>query len=159
VQHQLLNATQDLQEAQQVARAGQAGCVTVATNMAGRGTDIRLDEAATAAGGLHVIATMCNRARRIDRQLLGRAARHGDPGSAEQLLSLDDHLLQTTCPAALLRVLRLRACRPTLHPWLTQLLFGGAQRLAEWRDRSHRRELHHADEAAAETYAFSGGLE
>ncbi len=172
VQHQLLNATQDSAEADQVARAGCSGCITVATNLAGRGTDIRLDAAANAAGGLHVIATMKNRARRIDRQLLGRAARHGDPGSAEMMLALDDPLLQQMVPALLLRVVqrwtsavsaRLRQAQPaTPCPVPTTLaapLFTIAQRAAEWRDRSHRRELQHADRAAAETYAFSGGVE
>ncbi len=168
VQHQLLNATQDSAEAEQVARAGQAGCVTVATNMAGRGTDIVLDAAARAAGGLHVIATMKNRSRRIDRQLVGRAARHGDPGSAEALLALDDALLQRIWPGSALQALALmaRALRPgrrpaaiPVHPALAAPVFAVTQRVAEWRDHSHRRELRHADSAAAETYGFSGGVE
>ena len=83
IDNQVLNAVQDADEAERIARAGRAGVVTVATNIAGRGTDIALDAPARAAGGLHVIATMRNRSRRIDRQLIGRAARHGDPGSAE----------------------------------------------------------------------------
>ncbi len=166
VPHQLLNATQDRAEAEQVARAGTCvanlGCVTVATNMAGRGTDIRLDAAAHAAGGLHVIATMKNRARRIDRQLLGRAGRHGDPGSAEMLLALDDTLLRQTLPAALVQAVQ-RALRPgagqAVHRACSAALFTVAQRLAEWRDSSHRRELQHADREAADRYGFSGGVE
>ncbi len=189
VPHQVLNATQDGAEADKIARAGQAGCVTVATNMAGRGTDIRLDAAATAAGGLHVLATMRNRARRIDRQLMGRAARHGDPGSAEAIVALDDSLLQRHWPAAVLRLLhtlarvlgaprapcsrntrntrnddRGTAASPApdtglVSPLLAGPLFAITQALAEWRDREHRRELRHSDQQAAELYGFSGGVE
>jgi preprotein translocase subunit SecA len=79
----VLNALQDAEEAAIVAAAGRAGQVTVATRMAGRGTDIELDAPARAAGGLHVIAWQDNPSRRQDRQLLGRAGRHGDPGSTE----------------------------------------------------------------------------
>lgn len=169
VAHQLLNATQDQAEAEQIARAGQAAQVTVATNMAGRGTDIKLDERAREAGGLHVIVTMKNRSRRVDRQLFGRAARHGDPGSAEVLLSLDDSLLQQQLPAPMLRLAR-RLCRRQVeapaqrpaqpaNPWLATLLFTLAQRMAEAQDRQNRRELGHADEAAEDLYGFSGGRE
>jgi len=80
----VLNALHDAQEAAIVAAAGRAGQVTVATRMAGRGTDIELDEAARAAGGLHVISCQHNLSRRLDRQLAGRAGRHGDPGSTER---------------------------------------------------------------------------
>ena len=83
IEHQVLNALQDAQEARMVARAGRAGQVTVATRMAGRGTDIEPDSAALAAGGLHVLSCQHNPSRRQDRQLAGRAARHGDPGSVE----------------------------------------------------------------------------
>jgi len=83
VSHRVLNALNDADEAAIVAEAGRAGCVTVATRMAGRGTDITLDEKAHAAGGLHVLSCQNNSSRRLDRQLAGRAARHGDPGSAE----------------------------------------------------------------------------
>ena len=76
----------DADEAAIVAEAGRAGRVTVATRMAGRGTDIELDDAARAAGGLHVLSCQDNASRRLDRQLAGRAGRHGDPGSAEAWL-------------------------------------------------------------------------
>lgn len=79
----VLNARQDVEEAEIVARAGRAGALTVATRMAGRGTDIELDAAAREAGGLHVIACQHNPSVRLDRQLWGRAARHGDPGSVQ----------------------------------------------------------------------------
>jgi len=164
IAHQLLNAVQDADEAQRIARAGQAGMVTVATNIAGRGTDIKLDPAAAANGGLHVIATMRNRSRRIDRQLIGRAARQGDPGSAQNLLALDDGLLVRQWPPVLLRaVATLCASRAgaagRVPVWCARILFGVAQRLAEWRDQGQRRDLRHADEDAAERYGYTGGIE
>ncbi len=94
ITHQVLNAEQTEREAEIVARAGQPGAVTVATNMAGRGTDIRLGPGVAEAGGLHVIGTERHEAERIDRQLVGRAGRQGDPGSAQFMLSLEDQLLE-----------------------------------------------------------------
>ena len=94
VQHTVLNARQDRNEAEIVSRAGQAGTVTVATNMAGRGTDIKLGPGVAEAGGLHVIGTERHDAERVDRQLAGRAGRQGDPGSAQFFLSLEDQLLE-----------------------------------------------------------------
>ena len=90
--HTVLNAKQDADEAEVIAQAGAAGRVTVATNMAGRGTDILLGESVREAGGLHVILTEFHDSARIDRQLAGRAGRQGDPGSFECLVSLDDEL-------------------------------------------------------------------
>jgi preprotein translocase subunit SecA len=164
VPHQLLNAVQDADEAQRIARAGCAAMVTVATNIAGRGTDIKLDAAAAKRGGLHVIATMRNRSRRIDRQLFGRAARHGDPGSAQTLLALDDALLVRHWPAQVLRAVTACACAlaradGSVPAWLARPLFGVAQRLAEWRDQRLRRALRHADRRTAENFGFSGGTE
>jgi preprotein translocase subunit SecA len=92
IPHQLLNGIQDADEAQIVANAGQVGMVTIATNMAGRGTDIKPDKAAFDRGGLHVIATEFHDDSRIDRQLLGRSARQGNPGSAQMFVSADDEL-------------------------------------------------------------------
>jgi preprotein translocase subunit SecA len=94
VPHQVLNAEQTEGEAEIVARAGQPGTVTVATNMAGRGTDIKLGPGVAENGGLHVIGTERHEAERIDRQLIGRAGRQGDPGSAQFMLSLEDQLLE-----------------------------------------------------------------
>ena len=94
IPHRVLNAKQDKEEALIVSQAGQPGMVTVATNMAGRGTDIKLGPGVAAAGGLHVIATERHEAIRIDRQLLGRAGRQGDPGSGQLFLSLEDKLLE-----------------------------------------------------------------
>jgi preprotein translocase subunit SecA len=89
----LLNALQDADEARVIARAGQEGGITIATNMAGRGTDILLGTGVAEIGGLHVIATERHESGRIDRQLFGRAARQGDPGSSQAFVSADDELL------------------------------------------------------------------
>ncbi len=94
----LLNGVQDQDEADIVAQAGQSGTITIATNMAGRGTDIKLDAAALEAGGLHVVGFSPNGSTRIDRQLVGRAARQGDPGSAQFFVSPEDELLATYAP-------------------------------------------------------------
>ena len=95
IPHRVLNARQDAEEAAIVAAAGGVGCVTVATNMAGRGTDIKLTDAAREAGGLHVIASERHESQRIDRQLFGRSGRQGDPGSYELIVSLEDELMQS----------------------------------------------------------------
>jgi len=94
VKHQVLNAKHHAQEAEIVARAGQAGAVTIATNMAGRGTDIILGEGVAELGGLHIIGTERHESRRIDNQLRGRAGRQGDPGSSQFFLSLEDDLMR-----------------------------------------------------------------
>jgi len=98
IEHRVLNATRHAEEAEIVARAGETGRVTVATNMAGRGTDILLEDAVRRAGGLHVIATEYHTSARIDRQLVGRSARQGDPGSFQFFLSLEDELLRVIPP-------------------------------------------------------------
>jgi preprotein translocase subunit SecA len=95
IEHSVLNARHVAEEAEIVAKAGQQGKVTVATNMAGRGTDIRLGEGVVALGGLHVICTELHEAQRIDRQLIGRCGRQGDPGTYRQFLALDDEILET----------------------------------------------------------------
>ncbi|MEY3041619.1 MAG: hypothetical protein RLZZ174_701 [Pseudomonadota bacterium] len=94
VPHAVLNATQAEQEAEIIAEAGVPGRVTVATNMAGRGTDIHLDQGVREAGGLHVIIGECNESARIDRQLAGRCGRQGDPGSVQVMVSKEDPLLR-----------------------------------------------------------------
>jgi preprotein translocase subunit SecA len=96
--HQVLNAIHHQQEAQIVAGAGKAGKITVATNMAGRGTDIKLAAHVAESGGLHVIASERHESGRIDRQLFGRAARQGDPGSALAIVSLEDELASRYAP-------------------------------------------------------------
>jgi len=98
IPHQVLNARQNEQEAQVVALAGQRGKVTIATNMAGRGTDIKLGPGVAAAGGLFVVGTERHEAHRIDRQLIGRSGRQGDPGTGQFFLSLEDELLESLGP-------------------------------------------------------------
>ena len=94
VQHNVLNAKFHEMEAEIVAQAGQHGAVTIATNMAGRGTDIKLDDAARKAGGLKIIGTERHESRRIDNQLRGRAGRQGDPGESSFYISLEDDLMR-----------------------------------------------------------------
>ena len=155
--HQLLSARQNAGEARLVARAGEAGQITIATNMAGRGTDIPLDERARRAGGLHVILTECHSARRIDRQLLGRCARQGDPGSVEAILCLEDALALQDRPGmmGLLRR-RPRLLATTWGQWLARWLIGRAQRSLERRHYRTRQALLRADKELADSLAFSG---
>jgi len=94
IPHNVLNAKQHQKEAEVVARAGQNGAVTIATNMAGRGTDIKLGEGVIDSGGLHILGTERHDSRRIDLQLRGRAGRQGDPGSSVFYLSLEDDLMR-----------------------------------------------------------------
>lgn len=94
VAHRVLNAHRHAEEAEIIAQAGNTGAVTIATNMAGRGTDIRLGKGAAAAGGLHIIGTERHDSRRIDDQLRGRSGRQGDPGSSQFIISLQDPLFR-----------------------------------------------------------------
>ena len=94
IKHNVLNAKQHQLEAQVVAEAGRSGQVTIATNMAGRGTDIKLTPEVKAAGGLAIIGTERHESRRVDRQLRGRAGRQGDPGSSQFFVSLEDDLMR-----------------------------------------------------------------
>lgn len=94
ISHNVLNAKQHQREAEIVAEAGRAGNVTIATNMAGRGTDIKINDAVKAAGGLAIIGTERHDSRRVDRQLRGRAGRQGDPGSSQFYISLEDKLMR-----------------------------------------------------------------
>lgn len=101
IPHQILNCRFHKEEAEIIQRAGEAGKVTVATNMAGRGTDIKLEESVVQTGGLHVIATEMHGSARIDRQLIGRTARQGEPGSYQFFLSLEDELFRYLNPKKL----------------------------------------------------------
>ncbi len=94
VPHKVLNAKHHEQEAEIIARAGEIGAVTISTNMAGRGTDIVLEQGVTALGGLHVLGTERHESRRIDNQLRGRSGRQGDPGSSQFFISLEDDLMR-----------------------------------------------------------------
>jgi preprotein translocase subunit SecA len=152
--HTVLNADQDAQEAEQVAGAGQPGAILVATNMAGRGTDIRLGPGVAAAGGLQVLATELHDSRRIDRQLFGRCARQGDPGCCRMYLSLEDELIVTQLPIHW-RVLAALALRLGAERLCARLL-ARAQRRAQRHYRAIRRQLLKQDERLEESLAFSG---
>ncbi len=158
--HQLLNARQDRQEAQIVARAAEPGRITVATNMAGRGTDIQLAPGVAELGGLHVIATERSEARRIDRQLFGRCARQGDPGSFEAILSLDDRVVSELCPSRIQKLVQ--AMGPADRPgarWIAERVLWLCQRSVERRHAAVRRDLLSRDERFDEMLAFAGHLE
>jgi preprotein translocase subunit SecA len=153
--HQLLNARQDKQEAEIVAGAGQQGRVTVATNMAGRGTDIRLGRGVEPLGGLHVIATELHESRRIDRQLFGRGGRQGDAGSFEAIVSVEDELSRVYL-GGLLRGLARRLARGGASQRLLRKLIRIAQARAERSHAAIRRDLLKLDEQLGDLLAFSG---
>jgi preprotein translocase subunit SecA len=147
VAHAVLNARHDQHEASLIAQAGQAGRITVSTRMAGRGTDITPDARALAAGGLHVIHCQCNESRRMDRQLWGRSARQGQPGSTETWLlgsnSLDrERLLQPKLSAWILATFdAIECCFPLWRRGRARL----AQWLTEQRQAAMRRQLMEID--------------
>lgn len=157
ISHQILSATRHEREAEIVAEAGEVGRVMVATNMAGRGTDIKLTDDLVAAGGLHVIATEMHSSARIDRQLIGRAARQGDPGSYQFFLSLEDELLRCR-DTDLLERFRSQA-RPDRTgslelSWLG--IFRGTQRMLERQHRKQRRELLKHEKTRNDAYRRMG---
>jgi preprotein translocase subunit SecA len=117
IPHEILNARPENagREAEIVAKAGQLGAITIATNMAGRGTDIKLGLGAVTLGGLYVIGTQRHESRRVDNQLAGRCGRQGDPGNVAFMLSLEDPLLQHLLSRKALLKLRRRASAET--PW------------------------------------------
>jgi len=157
LEHQVLNAVRHAEEARVTAEAGQRGRITVATNMAGRGTDIKLGRGVKELGGLHVIATERHAARRIDRQLFGRAARQGDPGSAVAIVSLEDELVRRHAPrlSALLRKRFGRTEREISGP-LTRWVFNLAQRRAERLALAQRKGVLKADDWLDEYLGFAG---
>ncbi|MBC7664251.1 MAG: hypothetical protein H7276_10730 [Caulobacter sp.] len=156
IAHVVLNAKFDLEEAAIIARAGVVGSVTVATNMAGRGTDIALAEGVAARGGLHVILSEYHESARIDRQLFGRAARQGDPGSGEALVAIDDELFRVHAPWLSALAARLLAVRQELPGPLLWLLRRAAQASAEARSRQARTASLKHDRRLAAVLAFSG---
>jgi preprotein translocase subunit SecA len=166
--HQVLNAKQHDREAEVVAQAGRPKVITIATNMAGRGTDIvlggmpvdsdqdgdwqkRHDEV-LALGGLHIIGTERHESRRIDNQLRGRSGRQGDPGSTRFYLSLEDSLLRIFASdrvAAIMERLKLPEGEPIEHPWVTKAI-ENAQRKVEARNFDIRKQLLEFDDVANE---------
>lgn len=160
IEHVVLNARQDEAEASVVAAAGEEGRVTVATNMAGRGTDIKLVRRVAEAGGLHVLATERHEAARIDRQLYGRAGRQGDPGSYEAMMSLEDDLMVTPRGRISRWAARLllSSGRP-LQGRLARFIVRRAQVSAERMHARIRRELLQSEDQLESTLAFSGRVE
>src|SRR6266581_3264441 len=132
VKHNVLNAKQHEREAAIVAEAGQPAAVTIATNMAGRGTDIVLGAGGTDVGGLHIIGTERHESRRIDNQLRGRAGRQGDPGSSRFFISLEDDLMKIFGPAAdrIGRLMDSLEVEPIEHPWVARSI-ASAQKKVE----------------------------
>ncbi|MBT8131990.1 MAG: prepilin peptidase, partial [Gammaproteobacteria bacterium] len=155
--HRVLNARQDQEEAELVGKAGHRGSITIATNMAGRGTDIPLGPGVEALGGLHVIAVERNESRRIDRQLFGRSARQGAPGSAESILSLEDDIIRQNCPKYLqkLAVTGFRG-RHLPAAWKHRMVLATCQISSEAKLRRARRALERMDEYLGKILSFSG---
>ncbi len=137
IEHQILNAKNHAIEAQIVSLAGQPGKVTVATNMAGRGTDIKLGPKVAESGGLHVIGTERHESLRIDRQLVGRCARQGDPGHSQFFVSVEDEILEAFGEKPAIRLRKKYRNRGELTSNKMRRLFQAAQRKKE---RSHRRD-------------------
>jgi preprotein translocase subunit SecA len=163
--HEVLNAVRHAEEAKIVAGAGQGGAITVATNMAGRGTDIVLGRGVAELGGLHVIASERHESRRVDRQLFGRCARQGDPGSAQALVSLEDELVVRHAPhlTATIRPYGLRKLRKRhggagaeITSRATEWLFAHAQRKAQRLALSHRRGVLSTDDWLDDHLGFAG---
>jgi len=154
IDHEVLNARQDAQEAQVIAQAGRPGAVTVATNMAGRGTDILLQPGVAQSGGLHVILTEFHDSPRIDRQLFGRCARQGDPGSAVAIVALDDPLFKNH-GGWLHNSLKLAYPRGP-RPFWTERLRGAGQRKAEAIHARTRRDTLTQDRNVDTMLAFAG---
>jgi preprotein translocase subunit SecA len=141
--HAVLNAKFHEQEAEIVSRAGQRGSVTIATNMAGRGTDIKLSEGVAELGGLYVIGTERHESRRIDRQLRGRCARQGDPGLSKFFLSLEDNLMRIFLQGNLASKLMegsMKEGEELEHPWLNRSI-ESAQKKVEQQNFSIRKRL------------------
>ncbi len=124
IPHAVLNAKYHMQEAEIVARAGQPGTITISTNMAGRGTDIKLGPGVPGLGGLHVIGTERHESRRIDRQLRGRCARQGDPGSSRFYVSFEDDLMRNFGAAdrmtKIMERFGMKEGEELEHPWLNR---------------------------------------
>jgi len=146
--HSVLNAKYHQQEAEIVARAGQRSAVTIATNMAGRGTDIKLGSGVADAGGLHVIGTERHEARRIDRQLRGRCARQGDPGSSHFFISLEDDLMRLFGSDKIVKYMEkmgLEENQELEHPLLNRSIGQAQKRVEQHNFQIRKRTLEYDD--------------
>jgi preprotein translocase subunit SecA len=160
VDHALLNARQDKTEAEAVARGGERSRITVATNMAGRGTDIKLSHEVSALGGLHVILTEFHESARVDRQLFGRCARQGEAGTTEAVVCLDDEVFVRFGWPVLALARKATAgnhSSPAQTPaWLIRLLVALAQIRAERFNRNIRLQTMKQDRKTLEGMGFTG---
>jgi len=148
IPHSVLNAKYHQQEAEIVSRAGQRGAVTIATNMAGRGTDIKLGPGVPEVGGLHVIGTERHEARRIDRQLRGRCARQGDPGSSHFFISLEDDLMRLFGSDRMVKVMErvgLEEGQELEHPLLNRSIETAQKRVEQHNFQIRKRTLEYDD--------------
>ncbi len=148
IPHNVLNAKNHESEAEIIARAGQQGAVTVATNMAGRGTDIKLGEGIADLGGLHVIASARHDSRRIDRQLRGRCARQGDPGSSRFYISLEDNLMRLFGSDRIVGIMErfgLEEGEDLQHPWLNRSIETAQKRVEQHHFSMRKRTLEYDD--------------
>jgi preprotein translocase subunit SecA len=146
--HSVLNAKYHQQEAEIVARAGQRGAVTIATNMAGRGTDIKLGPGVADVGGLHVIGTERHEARRIDRQLRGRCARQGDPGSSHFFIGLEDDLMRLFGSDKIVKLMErmgLEEGQELEHPLLNRSIEQAQKRVEQHNFQIRKRTLEYDD--------------
>jgi len=144
IPHNVLNAKNHQHEAEIVARAGQLGAVTVATNMAGRGTDIKLGEGVAEKGGLHVIGSSRHDSRRIDRQLRGRCSRQGDPGSSKFYVSLEDDLMRLFGGDRIVKIFDrfgLKEGDELQHPWLDRSIETAQKRVEQQHFAIRKRTL------------------
>jgi preprotein translocase subunit SecA len=155
--HQVLNAVRHREEAQIIAGAGQTGRITVATNMAGRGTDIKLGRGVAKSGGLHVIASERNESARIDRQLFGRCARQGDPGSAQAIVCLEDEFVSRYAKN-LVAYLKKRYAHAAdgISSMTTQAVFRLTQLRAEKLALRQRKSVMRTDHWLEEQLSFTG---
>ncbi len=156
VAHAVLNARNDLEEAEIVAQAGQPGRITIATNMAGRGTDIKPAEEVVMKGGLHVILTEFHESARVDRQLFGRSARQGQPGTVEAMVSLEDDLFRRYAPLFLSLAKRASIAQGVPPRWMFDLLVNYAQMIAERHNAGIRMATLKQDKKLQSLLAFSG---
>jgi len=157
--HQVLSARQDAEEARIISLAGRAGAITIATNMAGRGTDIMLSPEVRDAGGLHVVITEYHEAARIDRQLAGRCGRQGDPGSYEGILSLEDFLFQGKWGDPFIRAASFLVARAGTPQFAARWLLARMQRKVERYHARIRRNLFRQDQAQGSLMSFAGRFE